>query len=53
MNKIIVLDKRPLGRPELTHFRFIQEEIPTMIEGEILLETLFVSVDPYLRGKNE
>ncbi|MBC7488591.1 MAG: NADP-dependent oxidoreductase [Cytophagaceae bacterium] len=51
MNKIIVLDKRPLGRPDITDFRFIQEEMPQITEGEILLETLFVSVDPYLRGR--
>lgn len=51
MNKTIILNKRPVGRPELTDFKTISEEMPSIKENEILLKTRFVSVDPYLRGR--
>ncbi|MDA3943843.1 MAG: NADP-dependent oxidoreductase [Bacteroidetes bacterium] len=51
MNKVISLNKRPVGRPVLDDFKFSSEPIPSPLEGEILLKTLYVSVDPYLRGR--
>jgi len=51
INKVILLDKRPVGKPVLGDFKFISEEIPVPDDGEILLKTLYVSVDPYLRGR--
>src|ERR1035437_4574528 len=51
MNKIILLNKRPVGKPVLGDFKFADESIPSPLEGEILLKTLYVSVDPYLRGR--
>ena len=51
MNKVIQLAKRPVGLPTLSDFKFIEEAIPTINDGEILLKTLYVSVDPYLRGR--
>ncbi len=51
MNKIILLNKRPVGKPILSDFKIITEEIPVAKEGEILLKTVYVSVDPYLRGR--
>ncbi|MBC7654938.1 MAG: NADP-dependent oxidoreductase, partial [Oligoflexus sp.] len=51
MNKVIVLNSRPVGKPTLNDFKFIEEEKPTAHNGEVLLKTLYVSVDPYLRGR--
>jgi NADPH-dependent curcumin reductase CurA len=51
MNKVILLDKRPEGKPVLSDFRIVSENIPEPAEGEILLKTHYVSVDPYLRGR--
>ena len=51
MNKVIVLSKRPVGKPSLDNFKIIEEEKPSVKEGEILLKTAYVSVDPYLRGR--
>ncbi|HEY5591626.1 MAG TPA: NADP-dependent oxidoreductase [Paludibacter sp.] len=51
MNKTIILDKRPVGKPQLSDFKFIDEEKPQPGNGEILLKTTYVSVDPYLRGR--
>ncbi len=51
MNKKIILNNRPEGNAELSDFKFIEEESPKPMDGEVLLKTLYVSVDPYLRGR--
>ena len=51
MNKAILLEKRPVGLPQLSDFKFVSNEIETITEGELLLKTSYVSVDPYLRGR--
>src|SRR5690606_11658455 len=51
MNKVILLKNRPVGKPTLRDFEFIEEENPALQEGQVLLKTLYVSVDPYLRGR--
>lgn len=37
--------------PLISDFEFVNEEMPEMHSGEILLKTSYVSVDPYLRGR--
>ena len=51
MNKAIILKSRPKGTPQLSDFKSIEEKMPEIMQGEVLLKTLFVSVDPYLRGR--
>ena len=51
MNKTIILEKRPVGKPQLSDFKFIDTELPQIGVNEVLLKTSFVSVDPYLRGR--
>ncbi|WP_339723593.1 NADP-dependent oxidoreductase [Maribacter stanieri] len=52
MNKSINLKQRPVGTPTLADFDFIELENNLNIsEGEILLESKYISVDPYLRGR--
>jgi len=51
MNKVILLNNRPVGKPVLSDFKFVTEAMPVPDDGEILLKTLYVSVDPYLRGR--
>jgi len=50
-NQVILFERRPVGKPSLKDFRLVDEEIPSVNEGQILLKTLYVSVDPYLRGR--
>ncbi len=50
-NKVIILNNRPYGKPTLSDFKIITEETPIAKDGEVLLKTLYVSVDPYLRGR--
>lgn len=51
MNKVIILNKRPHGKPALGDFKITSEEVPATKDGEVLLKTVYVSVDPYLRGR--
>lgn len=52
MIKTIVLKNRPKGKPTVSDFEFLTDDSELSIhEGEILLETTYVSVDPYLRGR--
>ena len=51
MNKVINLKSRPEGKPTLDNFEFLEIEKPEPKDGEILLKSLYVSVDPYLRGR--
>lgn len=51
MNITIQLKNRPKGKPTLNDFEFVKEEEPSPKNGEILLKTKYISVDPYLRGR--
>jgi NADPH-dependent curcumin reductase CurA len=50
-NKEIRLRSRPAGMPGLENFEFVTSETPTLDEGEVLVRTQYISVDPYLRGR--
>ncbi len=47
----IVLASRPVGTPTQDNFRFENIELPDLQKGEVLLEGLYYSVDPYMRGR--
>lgn len=47
----IVLNSRPQGKPQTSDFKFETETVVQPKDGEVLLETKYVSVDPYLRGR--
>jgi NADPH:quinone reductase len=49
--KEIHLANRPKGMPSKEDFNFVEREVPTLIENQILVRTLFLSVDPYMRGR--
>ncbi|MGK0255364.1 MAG: NADPH-dependent curcumin reductase CurA [Mariniflexile sp.] len=52
MINTILLKNRPDGKPVISDFEFVTEKSDLKTnEGEILLETVYVSVDPYLRGR--
>ena len=50
-NRQIRLASRPTGMPTIDNFQFTDAEIPAPDEGQVLLRTLYISVDPYLRGR--
>src|ERR1700737_1738476 len=47
----IVLATRPQGRPQTGNFRLEQVAVPTMPPGGVLLRVLYLSLDPYMRGR--
>jgi len=49
--RTINLNNRPTGKPELNDFDLTTTKIPDLEEGEVLLSSKYVSVDPYLRGR--
>ncbi|MGV9286207.1 NADP-dependent oxidoreductase [Streptomyces sp. NPDC003719] len=42
---------RPVGWPEPEDFSLVEAEVPTPGEGQVLVRNLFLSVDPYMRGR--
>ena len=50
-NRRIVLAERPAAYPEPKHFRLEEVPIPQPDEGEALVETIWLSLDPYMRGR--
>ncbi|GAB4016606.1 NADP-dependent oxidoreductase [Spirosoma koreense] len=47
----IILKNRPVGMPKEADFELVTQDLPALAEGELLLESVYISVDPYLRGK--
>src|SRR5665213_2985512 len=47
----IVLTSRPKGLPILKNFKIEQVELPVINGNEVLLEGMYYSVDPYMRGR--
>ena len=47
----IVLVSRPVGEPTLNNFRLEELPIPQPGPGQMLLRTLWLSLDPYMRGR--
>ncbi|MFC7060876.1 NADP-dependent oxidoreductase [Halobacillus seohaensis] len=51
MNREIQLIKRPESTPNHDHLKILNTDTPQPEEEEVLLKTLYVSVDPYMRGR--
>ena len=51
VNRVFTLVARPVGFPRETDFELIEEPKPTPGDGQFLVRTKFVSVDPYMRGR--
>jgi len=49
--KRIVLASRPVGEPKSSDFRIEEYAVPTPGEGQVLLRTVWLSLDPYMRGR--
>ena len=50
-NRRLVLSERPEGVPTERTLTLKTEEVPSPQEGEMLLRTEFLSLDPYMRGR--
>ncbi len=50
-NRRIVLASRPHGAPVLENFRLEETPVPEPADGQVLLRTVYLSLDPYMRGR--
>jgi NADPH-dependent curcumin reductase CurA len=50
-NRRIVLAARPKGEPKDEDFRLEEVDLPVPGEGQALLRTIYLSLDPYMRGR--
>lgn len=50
-NHRIVLASRPKGAPVQENFRLEERVAPVPNEGEVLLRSIYLSLDPYMRGR--
>lgn len=51
INRRIVLASRPKGAPVQDNFRLEELAAPVPGEGEVLLRSIYLSLDPYMRGR--
>jgi NADPH-dependent curcumin reductase CurA len=50
-NRRILLKNRPTGAPSTNDFELAEGPLPEPRDGEVLTRTLFLSLDPYMRGR--
>ena len=50
-SKQVVLAARPSGTPKASDFRMETVQVPDAGPGEVLVRNLYMSVDPYMRGR--
>ena len=51
INRSFVLAKRPQGMPTSEDIVLQESDIPQPAKGQLLLRTLYLSLDPYMRGR--
>ena len=51
MNRQIRLKSRPAGMPGVDNFEAVDAALPVLKDGEVLRRTIYLSLDPYMRGR--
>ena len=51
VNRQVVLKSRPAGAPTTADFDIVDTPPPAPGDGEILCRTIYLSLDPYMRGR--
>jgi NADPH-dependent curcumin reductase len=50
-NRQILLASRPRGEPTPDNFNLVETEVPEPGRGQMLLRVIYLSLDPYMRGR--
>src|SRR5215813_10878698 len=50
-NRQVLLAHRPRGWVQETDFRIVESDLPALLDGEVLVKNLYLSLDPYMRGR--
>ena len=51
LRRSIVLKRRPHGEPTPEDFGIVEDAIPTAGSGQVVTRTMWLSIDPYMRGR--
>ncbi|WP_413282613.1 NADP-dependent oxidoreductase [Vibrio sp. MA40-2] len=51
INRRVVLASRPIGAPTENDFRLENTAVPSIGDNEVLLRSVYLSLDPYMRGR--
>jgi len=51
VNRQITLASRPVGLPKLSDFHLVYSPLPSPAAGEVLVRSVYLSLDPYMRGR--
>ncbi len=51
MNTQVIFRSRPDGVPSESNFEVVKKEMPVISDGQVLRRTIYLSVDPYMRGR--
>ena len=50
-NRQIQLASRPQGEPTTDNFKLVEQTLPDLADGQVLVRNHFLSLDPYMRGR--
>lgn len=50
-NTRVLLAKRPVGEPDASCFTIEQVDVPELKDNQVLIKVLWLSLDPYMRGR--
>ena len=51
INRQVIMKTRPIGMPTLENFKIIESSLPELRHGEVLIKIIWLSLDPYMRGR--
>ncbi|MGE0733374.1 MAG: NADP-dependent oxidoreductase [Alphaproteobacteria bacterium] len=51
INRQWILAARPPAEPQVSNFKLVEQPIPKPGDGEILIRAVYLSLDPYMRGR--
>jgi NADPH-dependent curcumin reductase len=51
VNRQIQLASRPMGEPTADNFRLVEQALPALQDGQVLVKHHYLSLDPYMRGR--
>jgi NADPH-dependent curcumin reductase CurA len=50
-NRLVLLRQRPTGAPATDDFEVVTRPVPVVPDGGVLRRTIYLSLDPYMRGR--
>ena len=50
-NRQVLLKRRPTGAPSEADFEIVDGPVPDPGENEVLVRGIYLSLDPYMRGR--